>query len=434
MHDQLWMLYRLELLRHVVVPTLSAQSNQTFRWVIFIDQNIAPLVELRLKEVLRPIGDCEVVRLTRYGDRIAQARSLTAQFGQDFDYVIQTRIDDDDAMHVDALRAIRGVVESLVSDGRKRGVIGLANGFDFLCESLQVCANPKGTLAIGLSIFHPASQEHGIFDYSHDVLCDSFLDEKDEKGWTSLTLEGGSYLYSKHSLCDSSYFGMRGRVHGAPDVVSHDSDAPFWSNFGLSAENVSSVAKIFSAAPVSYPRPAIGITVDFDGQSGDADAIRRQKKYVMRKMVRGRLRKDDVYVLCLGDVAARLGAKAKGRYLDGRVERISPLSFMRKDSLFACDILLVDELVLCDLAEVFPLDEIVARFRVIEPHVDYILISRWNALNHARKELFEQVFAALEKRVFKLQEIGGWQIDESDNERIEAIVDATAELIARNSV
>jgi hypothetical protein len=91
-----WMLHRISLFEEFCLPSVANQTDQDFVWLIFIDKDTDPdlLQRIMALKVVRPFELC----LTEGGRRRHFIRPAVKQYIPRADYLVSTRLDNDDAI------------------------------------------------------------------------------------------------------------------------------------------------------------------------------------------------------------------------------------------------------------------------------------------------------------------------------------------------
>lgn len=133
--DLAWFEHRLELFAAVTAPSLRAQEDQHFHWVLFVDSAVPATVRQRLHTILAPFEG----RATLHTDPHAWA-STVHSLGKQRDlldadgYLLTGRIDDDDAWHVSTVGQVRERVKSWCRQRGGAAGLGLTftNGLEWI--------------------------------------------------------------------------------------------------------------------------------------------------------------------------------------------------------------------------------------------------------------------------------------------------------------
>lgn len=101
--DERWLRHRFALFERYCLPSLRAQSNQSFRWVVLLDSHTPERYRQRLAayshwKPLRPLFISQL-------DQRAIAAALAGS--EDAPYLITTTLDNDDALHCDFVQTLQ---------------------------------------------------------------------------------------------------------------------------------------------------------------------------------------------------------------------------------------------------------------------------------------------------------------------------------------
>lgn len=103
-----WLEHRFTLLSSITAPSLLAQSDQRFHWIVLVDDGLPDDIRSRLEDLLRPFGQRGwLYQRKRHSPetlvQLAEDRVLSAQDR----YLLTGRLDDDDAWATDMVGAVR---------------------------------------------------------------------------------------------------------------------------------------------------------------------------------------------------------------------------------------------------------------------------------------------------------------------------------------
>lgn len=245
-----WLQHRLALLSSITAPSLLAQSDQGFRWVVLVDPELPDDIGRRLQGLLRPFGGR--AQLCRCRHRIpeilvgiAKDRMLP---GQDR-YLLTGRLDDDDAWSTRMVAAVRGRAAKWIA-GRDRSP-GLSFTFQdglewVMCEMVDVekLLDHKERVVhapairrysqpfVGMSVFVCSELSAGgtAMAGSHSLVADQL---RARKGFETDILDSESpmWLYCRHKQAGS---GIQ-KAQGAEVQLTLEDLA---ARFGLDRGNV----------------------------------------------------------------------------------------------------------------------------------------------------------------------------------------------------
>ena len=424
--DHLWFLYRIELIENIVIPSLKGQTNQDFRWCLIIGENTPKIIKIKLERLMAKMSNMEIHEIKSWSDRLDFSRNI-CQLSR-AEYIIQTRIDDDDALNVMAIEKIRGCVEQAIERNYDLGAIGIDGGFDYLCENRVIAPNVANNLTIGLTVFHSSDKNIGIFDIKHDDI----LVHYGRIGFaTSIKFDAGGYLYTKHPLCDSSYFGMTWRVTRSSQKTEKQSNDNFWSYFGLSKNNVEVLSNVFSESPISFPSKAISLSAEKDSKSSIDNFLDiRNASKKMENLLRYKINRGMVSVLSVGEFSKKIAEKLfESKSLSGAYYNCGLEDVIGEANRF--DIVIVDELEMSSQILEFGFDVVIKRVKHLEVLSDYIFIVRCNISDRAFEYNNSDVNRVL-KLLYKAQDIGGWSFASNVPSEIDRVLTLTKNQLLAN--
>lgn len=137
--DAAWFEHRLILIDALTVPSLAAQQRKTFRWCVFIDENIPPPVLVKLKKIVGQVAGTIITTLPHSPKsliRLSQELDLVDSDGN----VFTARIDDDDAWHPSVVSDMYLAVSKWSSNQRRsqEGVgVTFANGVEWIMYDMK---------------------------------------------------------------------------------------------------------------------------------------------------------------------------------------------------------------------------------------------------------------------------------------------------------
>lgn len=102
-----WLSERLDLFERYCAPSVAGQTYRDFTWLLFLDEDTPAEARTRVSEAVSAAPDAELVFLPPIMNDEPVARAVTDRFDVDPDLLITSRVDNDDALHEDALSAVR---------------------------------------------------------------------------------------------------------------------------------------------------------------------------------------------------------------------------------------------------------------------------------------------------------------------------------------
>ncbi|WP_082421365.1 DUF6270 domain-containing protein [Pseudomonas sp. NBRC 111140] len=250
--DELWLSYRLEIFANTVLPSLANQSNQGFEWVIFIDEALPILHRTRLEQLLRDTGlNARTLQVSDYSMVSREIMQLIKNV--EVTTLITSRIDDDDCIHESVIELIQAEATSEHNISEVL-LISLKNGLEFLPS--DECYRPVDydTLALALTMVDKTigPKAHVITQYAHHLVVSTLEQQQISAEHIHLTREEPLYLYTKHPLSDSYFFGARARILWAPESLK-GFDPSLFARFGLQPARLEYLSKLLRQSPLGMP-------------------------------------------------------------------------------------------------------------------------------------------------------------------------------------
>jgi hypothetical protein len=119
--NEQWLEYRQELFEVLTLPSLDAQTERNFTWVLGIDRDMPERFRKRLDELVESRPYIRLLELELFGDFepefIKWCKKEAAAQGRS--HILTTRIDNDDALHVDLFGEIHRTAREVLSGGAK---------------------------------------------------------------------------------------------------------------------------------------------------------------------------------------------------------------------------------------------------------------------------------------------------------------------------
>ncbi|OBY93322.1 hypothetical protein A6723_009195 [Pseudomonas sp. AU11447] len=250
--DEIWLSYRLEIFVNTVFPSLANQSSRDFEWVIFIDKALPVIHVRRLQSAIQTQGlNARLLPVDEYIAVPGEIEKLLADVQSDT--LLTSRIDDDDCIHHRVVELIQR--EALGSSSTEDiQVISLKKGFEFLPSDSCYREVSHQTLALALTLVDrtQGGKKRSINQYAHHLVVDTLAKQGVRFSHTALELDVPLYLYTKHPLSDSYFFGSRARI--IADPKRRDGfDETFFSQYGLSSQTLAYLTELTRHAPLGMP-------------------------------------------------------------------------------------------------------------------------------------------------------------------------------------
>lgn len=210
--DEIWLVNRLELFRNTTFYSINNQTNQSFKWFVFIHTNLPAVFKARLFDI---VDDCKVeviiIEVSDYSLISSEIEKIKLK--EDVDYLLTSRIDDDD---ITSHHAIDKIQNQFFKGLKKYEVqlIALSNGVEYYPE-IQL-ASPMESQSIAILLTLSSKKDNGKFHSINHFAHHSIVDVLSERGikcnYTALKSRKPLYAYVKHRLSDSFYAGAKARA------------------------------------------------------------------------------------------------------------------------------------------------------------------------------------------------------------------------------
>ena len=105
--DEQWMEHRMELFANFCCPSVAAQTQTNFTWLVCFDRTTAQKYRDRASELLSGIPQARILYLDGMPAFAPAVRQLIESETKDIPYLITSRIDNDDCIHRDFIGAIQ---------------------------------------------------------------------------------------------------------------------------------------------------------------------------------------------------------------------------------------------------------------------------------------------------------------------------------------
>lgn len=186
-----WLEGRIQLFQTYTLPSIQAQTNQDFEWLILIDARTPDSIYQRLQDIADNYKVIQLVRVAAQGDEALNAyyRSLANELGKGYDILMSTRLDSDDCLMSDFI----GTTYHLLGASTVPVAISFPNG-------LQYFSQKKWTFRITypynhfLTLCEKGDVAHSALGYDHTRIQDDVplrLEYTPQPMWTEI-VHGGN--------------------------------------------------------------------------------------------------------------------------------------------------------------------------------------------------------------------------------------------------
>lgn len=284
--DELWLLYRFEIFENTLLPSMENQTNKEFEWIIFIDKRLPEIFRKKIEGIqVKSDLFIKIIEVDDYSAISEETNKIIDNI--DIDCLMTSRIDDDDCLHKSALELIKNKATNNVHK-ETISVISLKNGMEFLPSDNMMRPVDYETLALGLTLVdHTQSKKKkSVTHYAHHLILETLQKQGVKPKFFSIEGDYPLYLYTKHPLSDSFFFGARARILSDTKKISFDSFR-FFDSYGLSIKNVKYLSLLLKKSPIGMPhkylqklgeiRTALKLNKDKDDNSIELKTLEARK-------------------------------------------------------------------------------------------------------------------------------------------------------------
>ena len=107
-----WMSHRIGLFSNFCLPSVANQSNSNFQWLLFFDETTDADFKVTLEDLLQPFQNFKSFYIDGMDAFHPEIKKFIAEDSKDSDYIITSRIDNDDCIHKDYINTIQGQFKS----------------------------------------------------------------------------------------------------------------------------------------------------------------------------------------------------------------------------------------------------------------------------------------------------------------------------------
>src|SRR5690606_38117903 len=211
-YDPAWFDYRLTLFETIAAPSVAAQTSPEFTWLLVVDRRMPAAARQRLDRAVAGLPQAVVLPVefkTDFRPTVVRwCRERADQAGAS--NVLTTRLDDDDALRVDALERLQSETEEFARTSPHRyAVLSFNLGCMWLPTFRHGYTRYHDSLALGLSLVEPAEECRSIYSKPHREIKQQYA----PRGTHIRGFDGQTrwWLYAAHALADSDR-GDRARI------------------------------------------------------------------------------------------------------------------------------------------------------------------------------------------------------------------------------
>lgn len=249
--DENWFEFRQHLLENITVPSLDAQTEKDFVWLIAIDRDMPERARKRIDELAetRPyVRLLELELKSDFRDSVARWASKKAE-KRNADWVMTTRLDDDDALNVGMVERLRREAKAYVARRELRpALFAPVIGCNWVPIEMSGHRTFRPGPSMGLSMLVPAEERRTAYHGNHMKINRQMAAAgayvkciDDDTLW---------WLYAHTSVSDQQHEGSDRRTVAHSHAEAFAIDAGFLRQFGISAESAELLRSVPEPEPV----------------------------------------------------------------------------------------------------------------------------------------------------------------------------------------
>jgi hypothetical protein len=310
--DDIWLFYRYEIFQNTVFQSIKNQTTQNFIWHIFIDSELTNIIKYKIYNLFKSHKNYRVHEVDDYSEISGHTEKLLSNSSK---YLITTRIDDDDLLHTTAIELIQEMACEYI-DKFKISIVAFKNGIEYLPGDDLARFSKYESLALGLSLFDFSDDKKiSVTDFSHNTIRQTSSEKFKELNFISIEKDFPLFIYTKHPLGDSYYFGFRARIISDTENFKF-SEYDLNNLFGFENCNIKNLELIIKSCPLGMPYKHMAKLNEVNYQLRDnanlEDSIKNKllakKNYLQTKITRAnpsRFKKNKFRVAIFGSTATR---------------------------------------------------------------------------------------------------------------------------------
>ena len=194
--DDGWMTHRFDLFENYCFPSVKAQSNQSFKWIVLFNSDTDEKWRNKISELESQYDLFQPLFIDGVANMLSDLKSfISGQLSED-KYVVTTRMDNDDLIHkdfIDAIQTLAKPVDKLVVDLRRGYQVNFLNGE---VKSYYAKFNPF------ISVVEHVKTMETVFARIHgDWRTETNLRVgKSDAYWVQVVHDRNKYIYDKEGL------------------------------------------------------------------------------------------------------------------------------------------------------------------------------------------------------------------------------------------
>ncbi|MGE5943551.1 MAG: glycosyltransferase [Flavobacteriales bacterium] len=202
-----WLENRFYLFENYCLPSVKNQTNQNFTWCVFFDANTSDFYKKKVKVIEENYSNFKPLFIDGIGSLHNSFKDFIVNNLKNNEYVITTRLDNDDLIHKDFIKTIQSLYQPI-----DKTVIDLRKGYSItLKEKYSEIRVYVGRFNPFISLVEEAKKIETVFAKMHLDWGDSknVIIENNLKLWVELVHEENKLNHTKVHLQRTYVFNNR---------------------------------------------------------------------------------------------------------------------------------------------------------------------------------------------------------------------------------
>ncbi|AXP79276.1 hypothetical protein CJ739_176 [Mariniflexile rhizosphaerae] len=193
-----WLENRFYLFENYCLPSVKNQTNQNFIWCVFFDTNTSDFYKNKIKIIEENYSNFKPLFIEGIGSLHNSFKDFIVNNLRDDEYIITTRLDNDDLIHKDFIKTIQSLYQPI-----DKTVIDLRKGYSItLKKKHSEIRVYVGRFNPFISLVEEAKKIETVFAKMHLDWADSknIIIEDNLKLWVELVHDENKLNHTKYNL------------------------------------------------------------------------------------------------------------------------------------------------------------------------------------------------------------------------------------------
>lgn len=248
--DEDWFDYRQHLLEYLTLASIDAQTVKDFRWLIVIDRDMPERARKRLESMVkgRPYLELLKVELKLDFKKAVAKWTRSEAAARGVDWVMTTRLDDDDAVNVDLVQRLHSEARDFLDLGKRTSaVFAPTSGCNWVPAERTGFRSFHPSPSMGLTLLEPVDEMSTVYRWNHMK-----IQEQTAPSMTYFKSIAGDtiwWLYAHTNISDQQSESSNRRSKAYTHSSAFRLDKPLLDRFGISLENAELLERLPEPVP-----------------------------------------------------------------------------------------------------------------------------------------------------------------------------------------